>query len=114
MTRQMLELSPFSYLPALSTYYGIVLSLTSSPHSSSLQLQLHPSCRPVFNDTAYQGNQEYDEDDVQTNMQTSKPKYFGEDLEYGIHGNGEGEDGETNSKTIALDDIVDCRRIVLV
>lgn len=102
---QILELSPTSFLPALSLYFGLVLSLTSSPHSSAIRLKLHPSCRP---------NAGLEEHDLNTDgveggeTEPHYPRYFGEDLESPL------EDADhPDIKEIKLDDIVDCRRVVL-
>lgn len=101
---QVLELSPTSFLPALSLYYGVVLSLTSSPHSSAIRLKLHPSCRP------YTGlDQHKSHEDLVEGVETEPhyPRYFGEDLQSPL------DDAEQpDIKEIKLDDIVDCRRIV--
>lgn len=92
-------------MPSLSLYYGIVLSLGSSPHSSVIRLKLHPSCR-------LQTNAEGEDDTLNAEGEIGEepryPKYFGEDLEAQ-----RAEEEEPDIKTITLDDIVDCRRIVL-
>jgi hypothetical protein len=102
ITSQVLELSPASFMPDLSIYFGIVLSLESSPHSTTIRLKLHPDCRPFEDDDMDIDNGEDEPEEPRL------PKYFGEDLEKPENGT-----GQPDIREIKLDDIVDCRRVVL-
>lgn len=93
-------------MPTLSLYYGIVLSLESSPHSSAIRLKLHPSCRPLSREEAV-GEDEHGEYDDEVEEEPRYPKYFGEDLDNPAEGD------QPDIKEIKLDDVVDCRRISL-
>jgi hypothetical protein len=101
---QILELSPSSFMPSLSLYHGIVLSLESSPHSSAIRLKLHPSCRLGAGVEV----EEDMEDEIAYDETEFEPQFFGEDLETPL-----ADVDHPDVRVIKLDDIVDCRRIVL-
>lgn len=95
-------------MPALSLYHGLVLTLESSPHSSTIKLKLHPSCRPgetAGEDEDFDAN-DYNED-IEADETRQLPRYFGEDLDTSDR------EGPTDVKEIKLDDIVDCRKLLL-
>lgn len=94
-------------MPSLSLYYGVVLSLESSPHSSAIRLKLHPSCRPIV-ETEIEENMEEEGLGDETEAEPHYPKFFGEDLETPLE-----EGDQPDIRQIKLDDIVDCRRLVL-
>ena len=94
-------------MPDLATYFGVVLTLESTPDgSSSIKLKLHPDCRSS-------GLEESSEQVYETGWETEsglrRPRRFGEDMLEGIEGS-----LDSTEKEIKLDDIVDCRRVILM
>jgi hypothetical protein len=73
------ELHTTTFQPTVSLKYGRLLP-PSSPDSSSLRIQLHPSCAPPTAED-YEGTEglEADEADVYEDEWAPKPK-FGQDL----------------------------------
>lgn len=126
LSAQILELSETSYMPELSTYYGVVLSLDSDPSgSSSIRLKLHPSCRPpaMANISAngegwdhvgygYDYRHEGAHEGSYGTTEGGRRK-FGEDMLLLEEGHGVTSPGADDEKEIALDEIVDCRRLSL-
>lgn len=131
---QILELSETSYMPELSTYYGVVLSLDSSPSgSSSIRLKLHPSCRASALALAVttgrgdgwdkdEGAYEYRDEGADVGPYGAADgeyaggrRKFGEDMLLGEDGHDDAvpSQGPDDEKEISLDEIVDCRRLSL-
>ena len=126
---QILELSETSYMPELTTYYGVVLSLDSDPSgSSSIRLKLHPSCRPSavasisangegWDDGGYGYGEEYRDEGAHEALYGTTEggrRKFGEDMLLQEEGDGvTSSSGADDEKEIALDEIVDCRRLSL-
>lgn len=126
---KILELSETSYMPELSTYYGVVLSLDSDPSgSSSIRLKLHPSCRPSavasisdngegWDDGRYGDGDEYRDEGAHEALYGTTEggrRKFGEDMLLQEEGDGvTSSSGADDEKEIALDEIVDCRRLSL-
>lgn len=75
----MFELDTTTFQPTVSLKYGRLLP-PSPPDSSSLRIQLHPSCVPPIAEV-YDGTEglEADEADVYEHERAPKPK-FGQDL----------------------------------